>query len=163
QKPWIVETKAPSVARAASRSPSSRKRARRRSRSSPAALSVKVMARIRAGSMPSSRTARTKRSTSTDVLPLPALAESSSERGRPAIAVDHVEAGVGVLGDQPATAQVGHAERLVEGPGGLEPEQVARGAQVQRGLERALGLPLLAGRHAPALVVDDDGAVAGGA
>ena len=86
QKPWKVPIGAPSVSRAASRSPSSSRRARTRSRSSPAARSVKVIARIRAGAMPSSRTARTKRSTSTEVLPLPAPAASSSGPRRRAAA-----------------------------------------------------------------------------
>ncbi len=51
----------------------------RGSRNSPAARSVNVIARIRLGGTPSSQTARTKRSTSTLVLPLPAFAASASE------------------------------------------------------------------------------------
>src|SRR5258708_4304984 len=78
QNPWKVPTKAASVSRAASRSPSSSSRARTRARSSPAARSVNVIARIRPGATPSSRTAATKRSTSTEVLPLPAAADSDS-------------------------------------------------------------------------------------
>ena len=71
-----------------SRRPSSTKRWRTRARSSPAARSVNVMARIRAGRTPSSSTERTKRSTSTEVLPLPALASSSSEPSRRRTASD---------------------------------------------------------------------------
>ena len=82
QKEWKVPTNAASVSRAASRSPSSSRRARTRSRSSPAARSVNVIASIRPGWMPSRRTARTNRSTSTSVLPLPAAADSSSGSAR---------------------------------------------------------------------------------
>ena len=76
QKAWNVPTDAASVSRAAPRSPSSSRRARTRSRSSPAARSVNVIASTDAGFTPSSHTAATKRSTRTEVLPLPAAAES---------------------------------------------------------------------------------------
>ena len=69
QNPWNVLTNAASVSRAASRSPSSLEAACTRSRSSPAARSVNVIAKILPGATPSSRTARTNRSTSTEVLP----------------------------------------------------------------------------------------------
>ena len=98
QKPWKVPIGAPSVSRAASRSPSSSRRARTRSRSSAAARSVKVIARIRPGAMPSSRTARTKRSTSTEVLPLPAPAASSSGPRRRAAACSCSAVKVGAAG-----------------------------------------------------------------
>ena len=51
-----------------------------------AAFSVKVIARIASTATPSSSTARTKRSTSTDVLPVPAPALSSIEPSRRSIA-----------------------------------------------------------------------------
>ena len=78
QNPWMVETQAASVPRASSRRPSSRKRSRTRARSSPAAFSVNVIARIWSGRRSSSVTLRTKRSTSTEVLPEPAPALTSS-------------------------------------------------------------------------------------
>ena len=80
--PWIVETQALSAARASSRRPSSRKRRRTRLFISAAAFSVKVIASTRSTSTPSSVTARTKRSTRTVVLPVPAPARTSSEPSR---------------------------------------------------------------------------------
>ena len=87
QNPWTVEIQAPSASRAASRarraeagstaasrSASSSSRSRTRCFISPAAFSVKVIARIRPGETPSSSTWRTNRSTRTEVLPLPAAA-----------------------------------------------------------------------------------------
>ena len=75
QKPWKVVIQAASASRAASRWPSSSRRARTRARSSPAAFSVKVMASTWSARRPSCTTEATKRSTSTDVLPEPALAD----------------------------------------------------------------------------------------
>src|ERR671935_739703 len=78
QKPWIVEIHAPSSSRARSRRPRATSAARMRDRSSPAALRVYVITRIESTSSPSSQTARTKRSTRTDVLPVPAPAETKT-------------------------------------------------------------------------------------
>ena len=86
QKPWKVVIHAPSAWRAASRSPSSSSRPRTRARSSPAAFSVKVIARTWSARRPSSTTEATKRSTSTDVLPDPALADSMRSPSRRATA-----------------------------------------------------------------------------
>jgi len=79
QNPWIVDTCARSVARAASPSPRSPKRARIRARSCAAALSVNVMARMASTGTPSWSTAATNRSTMTEVLPLPALADTNTD------------------------------------------------------------------------------------
>ena len=86
QNPWMVEIQAPSAARASARRPSSTKRRRTRVRISAAALSVNVIARIDSTGRPSSVTARTKRSTSTVVLPVPAPARTISEPSRRATA-----------------------------------------------------------------------------
>ena len=86
QNPWMVEMNAASVARAASWAPSARKRARMRSRISAAAFSVNVIVRIASTATPSSSTERTKRSTRTDVLPLPAAASSNRSPSRRSIA-----------------------------------------------------------------------------
>ena len=82
QKPWIVEIQAPSSSRARSWRPRSRSAARIRLRSSPAALRVYVMTRIDSTSSPRSHTARTYRSTRTDVFPVPAPAETKTFFGR---------------------------------------------------------------------------------
>jgi hypothetical protein len=86
QKPWIVPTQEASTARACSGSPSAWKRRRIRSRSSAAAFSVNVSVRIEPTARPSWRTASTKRSTITAVLPDPAPAASSDDRSRSPIA-----------------------------------------------------------------------------
>ncbi len=78
QKPWIVEIHAPSRSRARSCRPDSTSALRIRARSSPAAFRVYVIASTESTSSPSSRTARTNRSTSTDVLPVPAPAETKT-------------------------------------------------------------------------------------
>ncbi len=85
QKPWIVEIHAPSAARASSRRPSSSKRARTRSFICAAAFSVKVIARIDSTATPSSITERTKRSTSTEVLP---RARPRTDEDRAVAAID---------------------------------------------------------------------------
>ena len=78
QKPWIVEIQAPSSSLARSCLPSSASRCRIRPRSSPAARSVYVIASTESMGRPRSQTARTKRSTSTVVLPVPAPAETKT-------------------------------------------------------------------------------------
>src|SRR5581483_798547 len=78
QKPWIVETQAPSSRRARSGRPRARSAARIRARSSPAALRVYVMTSTDSTSRPCSHTAPTNRSTSTVVLPVPAPAETKT-------------------------------------------------------------------------------------
>ena len=82
QKPWMVEIHAASASRARSGSPSSSSRARTRLVSCAAAFSVNVMARIDSTGHSSAITAWAKRSTSTDVLPLPAPALTSREPSR---------------------------------------------------------------------------------
>ena len=77
QKPWMVEIQAPSSSRASCGRPASTSRVRIRDRSSPAERSVNVITRIESTSMPAS-TARTKRSTRTRVLPVPAPAETKT-------------------------------------------------------------------------------------
>src|SRR5439155_21764400 len=74
----MVEIHAPSSSRARSGRPRSTRPARILLRSSPAAFSVYVITRIDSTSIPSSHTARAKRSTSTFVLPVPAPAETNT-------------------------------------------------------------------------------------
>src|SRR6266446_7610241 len=74
----MVEIQAPSSSRARSLRPRSANAARIRVRSSPAARRVYVMTRMESTSSPRSQTARTKRSTSTAVLPVPAPADTKT-------------------------------------------------------------------------------------
>ncbi len=82
QKPWIVEIQAPSSSRARSARP-----ARRGGRGSASAARrrrarVYVITRIESTSSPRSQTARTNRSTSTAVFPVPAPARDEDDPGR---------------------------------------------------------------------------------
>ena len=78
QKPWIVETQAPSSSSARSGRPRSISRARILPRSSPAARSVYVITSSESTSSPSSTTALTNRSTRTAVFPVPAPAATNT-------------------------------------------------------------------------------------
>src|SRR3954471_10212794 len=78
----MVEIHARSASRASARSPISRSRLRTRCASCAAAFSVNVIARIASTGTPSATAACTNRSTSTEVLPVPAPARTSSEPSR---------------------------------------------------------------------------------
>src|SRR5437016_6134274 len=100
------------------------------------------MARIRLGAIASSRTALTKRSTSTEVLPLPAAADSASGSARRAIA---------------ARAKILTGERLIEASCNPQPQQLLDGAHVERHLQAAVLDPPRPRWCATALVVIEHG------
>ena len=81
QKPWMVEIQADSTPAAASGMPSSRSRSRIRRFSSSAARSVKVITSRWSSGVPSC-SRRATRSISTDVLPVPAPAETNTRPRR---------------------------------------------------------------------------------
>src|SRR5260370_505987 len=126
----MVEIQAPSSSRARSLRPRSANAARMRVRSSPAARRVYVITRIESTSSPRSQTARTKRSTMTAVLPVPAPAETNTSPVASTAArccsVNRAS-GVRVLAGLVVLADPGGAERILVDPVDLagEAEPVA--------------------------------------
>src|SRR5947207_2674246 len=134
------------MSRAAARSPTSSSLARTRSLTSAAALSVNVIARIDEGDTPSSRTARTKRSTSTAVLPLPAPAASSSGSLRRAMALSCsalISAGIGTRWDGRSLRAWCRSGGAARAPRAAPAQQPHALAEVQRGQHGAIAIRAL--------------------